>query len=142
MTIYEYLDSILKERRMSRRKLALAAGIPPSTLQSAFERKGKMSLDMLASIANVLQLSLPEEKKLYQTFGYEVDFVEESEDDKELFDEVFSDLISEREKKNTEYENYLSEMAEAYSKLNSEGQHVAVERVQELTEIKKYQKGQ
>lgn len=47
-------------------------------------------------------------------------------------------LLNEEDSEKVELNSLLS----AYSKLNAEGQHVAVERVQELSEIKKYQKGQ
>lgn len=58
MTITERIDSILSDKKMSRRKLAISAGIPPSTLQSAMERGTNISSDMLGKIAKVLNVSI------------------------------------------------------------------------------------
>jgi len=55
MTIFERIDQILSERNMSRRQLATLAKIPPSSLQSAMERKRNMTLEMSESIANALE---------------------------------------------------------------------------------------
>ena len=57
MTVCERIDNILKERGMSRRKLAEQAGISPSSLQSALSRNTGLSLDMLMPISDVLGLS-------------------------------------------------------------------------------------
>lgn len=55
MNVYERIDSILKERHMSRRKLAELAGIPPTSLQSAFSREvDDISALMLRKIAAIL----------------------------------------------------------------------------------------
>ena len=53
MTPCERIDNILKSRNMSRRKLAIQAGIAPSSLQSAMERNGTLSLDMLFPISDI-----------------------------------------------------------------------------------------
>lgn len=50
------IDAILKHKKMSRRQLAKAASIPPSSLQSAMERGKNISSDMLRKIANTLQV--------------------------------------------------------------------------------------
>lgn len=60
MNIYDRIDEILKEKRMSRRQLAQLAGIPESSLAAAFARKSKMSMERLAKIAHALHVS-PEE---------------------------------------------------------------------------------
>lgn len=57
MTVCERINTILKERGMSRRKLAERAGIPPSSLQSALSRNTGLSLDMLLPISDVLGVS-------------------------------------------------------------------------------------
>ena len=56
--IYEKIDKILKERHMSRRKLAIEAGISPSTFQAAFSRKSQMPFETLQKILNVLEISM------------------------------------------------------------------------------------
>ena len=58
MTVCERIDNILKERGMSRRKLAERAGIPPSSLQSALSRNSGLSLDMLHPISKVLEVPI------------------------------------------------------------------------------------
>lgn len=60
MHITEKLDELLKARNMSRRQAAIKAGIPPSSFQSAMQRNGSMSVDMLQKIADVLDVSLSE----------------------------------------------------------------------------------
>lgn len=54
MTVTERIDSIIQGRGLSRRQLALAAGIPPSSLQSAMARGKNMTLEMLQAIADAL----------------------------------------------------------------------------------------
>lgn len=54
MTITERIDDFLKSKKMSRRQAALQAGIPPSSFQSAMQRNGDMSIEMLKRIADVL----------------------------------------------------------------------------------------
>lgn len=56
MTIAERIDNILKEKKLSRRQLAIMAGIPTSTFQSAMQRNGQMSTDMLRKIASALDM--------------------------------------------------------------------------------------
>jgi len=58
MTICERIDSILKEKGMSRRKLAIKAGISPSSFQTAMQRNTSLSLDMILPIADVLGVSV------------------------------------------------------------------------------------
>lgn len=53
-TITEKIDAILQQRGMSRRQLAIAANISPSTLQSAMARGKNMTIEMLQAIAAVL----------------------------------------------------------------------------------------
>ena len=56
MDIYENIDKELSKQGKSRRKLAIAAGIPPSTFQSMMERKRGLSVENLRKIAEVLNL--------------------------------------------------------------------------------------
>lgn len=57
MTVTERIDNLLKSRKMSRRQLAIAAGIPPSSLQSAMSRGRNMTIEMLLAISGVLDIS-------------------------------------------------------------------------------------
>lgn len=55
MDMYDRIDELLKEKNISRRKLAIMAGVPPTTLQSAFSRKTvNLSHDTIKKIADAL----------------------------------------------------------------------------------------
>lgn len=54
MDISERVDLLLTEKKMSRRKLAIMAGIPPSSLQSAMQRNGSMTVAMVEKLAEKL----------------------------------------------------------------------------------------
>ena len=60
MTMTEKIDSIIQSKKMSRRQLAIKAGIPPSSLQSAMERGKNLSLEMLEKIASALNVDMIE----------------------------------------------------------------------------------
>lgn len=51
---FDRLDAILKEKRISRRKLALAVGIKEGTMSTAFMRRSGLSPDMVKRIAEYL----------------------------------------------------------------------------------------
>lgn len=82
MKTAEIIDKILKERHMSRRQLAIKAGIPPSSLQSAMERNKNISFEMLHKIANTLQVDFislvydeeAEEKEWTEFVQKQIDF--------------------------------------------------------------------
>ena len=59
MSLYKRIDAILQDRGMSRRQLAIAAGIPPSTLQSALTREKSMTTEMIQQIAAALEVTVP-----------------------------------------------------------------------------------
>ena len=58
LTSVQKIDKILKDKGISRRQLAISMGIPPSTLQSAFERNKEIRLSVLTSIADALGVSI------------------------------------------------------------------------------------
>ena len=59
MDVDSRIDAILKEKKMSRRQLAIAAGIPESTLAASFSRRSeKFSPKYLLRIAQVLGVSI------------------------------------------------------------------------------------
>lgn len=58
MSVYEKIDKALQNQKMSRRQLALKAGIPPSTLQSVMERQRNITYEMLRKIADALYLRI------------------------------------------------------------------------------------
>lgn len=58
MTVCERIDEELKKRGLSRRQLAIKAGIAPSSFQSAMQRNKDISLDMLFKISDVLEIPI------------------------------------------------------------------------------------
>lgn len=126
MSETERIDALLKERGMSRRRLAKKANIPPSTLQSAMERGKNISVEMLSQIADALDVSL-----FFLTYGRNA-----SKDD---VNEYLKDVKASAEGESAR-KRVLGKIEIALDVLNDEGQRVAIERVEELTEIPKYQK--
>lgn len=111
MTTVQTIDYILQSRGMSRRQLAIAAKIPPSSLQSAMTRGKSMTIEMLYAIADALEVD---------PFTL-MDFDAASD---RLFARINGDLHK--------------RLLLAFDILNDLGQQKAIERVEELTEIAKY----
>ena len=119
MEIYDNIDRELEKRRMSRRKLALSIGVPPSTFQSMMERKRGMTIELLKKISAALN----------------VDFYSLADFDM-ASDALFEEINANR--KATKEEQLLQH----FRALNDDGQSVAVDRVEELAQIPKYQRAQ
>lgn len=117
MEIYDNIDRELEKRRMSRRKLALSIGVPPSTFQSMMERKRGMTIELLKKISAALNVD----------FYSLADFDMASD---ALFEEINANRKATKEEK----------LLQHFRTLNDNGQTVAVERVQELTQIPAYQR--
>lgn len=138
MDIYENIDRELAKQGKSRRKLAIEAGIPPSTFQSMMERRRGLSVENLRKIADVLNL------KWYDLLeGFEKKDIEEK-----VLDEMKWELgtITVRDGKIQEipYEELLTEAQKRGEKprwdddyaifadfleLNDEGRFVALQSV-------------
>ena len=114
MEIYDNIDRELEKRRMSRRKLALSIGVPPSTFQSMMERKRGMTIELLKKISAALN----------------VDFYSLADFDM-ASDALFEEINANR-RSTSELQHFRT--------LNDNGQTVAVERVQELAQIPAYQR--
>ena len=114
METYENIDRELEKRGMSRRKLAISIGVPPSTFQSMMERKRGMTLELLKKIADALGMSI------YSLADFD----------------LASEAVTEEINANRREGKLLSH----FRNLNDNGQSVAVERVQELTQIPAYQR--
>ena len=128
LDISDRIDKLLKERGISRRKLAILAEVPPSSFQSAMERGGNMTTEMLQKIAHALGVSA----------GYLMGWEELDSNTwgKEASDEAYIKLAENIEK----FHGAKAKMNTAFDRLNEAGQQKAVERVEELAEIPKYQK--
>lgn len=114
METYENIDRELEKRGMSRRKLAISIGVPPSTFQSMMERKRGITLELLKKIADALGMSI------YSLADF--------------------DLASEAVTEEINTNRRESQLIYHFRTLNDNGQTVAVERVQELTQIPAYQR--
>jgi transcriptional regulator with XRE-family HTH domain len=111
---YENIDRELEKRGMSRRKLAISIGVPPSTFQSMMERKRGITLELLKKIADALGMSI------YSLADF--------------------DLASEAVTEEINANRRESQLLSHFRTLNDNGQSVAVERVQELAQIPAYQR--
>lgn len=142
MTSVEKIDSIIKDRHISRRKLAIMAKIPPSTLQSAMTRGEIHNVVFLSKIASALGISAedlygdevlahPSLNKFAESFADKLDpdtmrvdengvvgFVKKQEDPKRAEDTLIGH----------------------FQKLNPKGQLVALDRMEELAEHPRYRK--
>jgi transcriptional regulator with XRE-family HTH domain len=58
MNLYDRIDNIIKERNTSRRQLAIKAGIPIGTLQSALTRKRNITVEQVQRIATALDMDI------------------------------------------------------------------------------------
>lgn len=114
METYENIDRELEKRGMSRRKLAISIGVPPSTFQSMMERKRGITLELLKKIADALGMSI------YSLADF--------------------DLASEAVTEEINANRRESQLLSHFRTLNDNGQSVAVERVQELAQIPAYQR--
>ena len=125
MTLTERIDLLIQERGLSRRRLAINAGIPPSSLQSAMERGRNITFDMLDRIANALDVPVQ------ALMGYEV--LGKTPNGINLYGLRGEYVAFE--------DDYSKEsLLQAFSLLNEQGRIKAVERTKELTEIPRYQR--
>lgn len=109
MTTAQIIDSILQQRGMSRRELAIAANIPPSTFQSAMARGKNITVEMVCAVAAVLGISP------YCLMDFD-------DSSRELSYHI----------------NNAQQIIEMLSQLNSAGQAKVIERIEELLELPKY----
>lgn len=57
MTIFDRIDIWLTANKVSRRQLAIAAGLPPTSLQSVLTRRKTLSHDMLDALSSAMGVS-------------------------------------------------------------------------------------
>lgn len=129
MNVYDKIDKLLEQKNLSRRRLAILADIPPTTLQSAFSRKTvNLSLDTIKKIADVLEVTP------YDLMGAEYwDAIIGNESIAKLSKSV--DLIESVE---NEYGEGSGELLDLFSKLNAKGKEKALDSLSDLTMIKSY----
>lgn len=137
MSVADRVDSILQERGLSRRQLAIKAGIPPSSLQSAMERGHNITLDMLQKIASALGVSVA--VLLDVKPARAVDPNKTPEDKEKRLGMREGALSNAPRAEDVEAQN-KADMLEAMDKLNIPGQQEAVKRVQEMADIERYKR--
>ena len=125
---FDRLDAILKERKISRRKLALAVGIKEGTMSTAFMRRSGLSPDQVRRIADYLGVNY------YYLEGWDLEYA--------VIDNGFEQAVFVKDgiRKSVGSENRKAYLEKAFDKLNDIGQTEAVKRIEELTEIPRYRK--
>lgn len=148
---FDRLDSILKERKISRRALAIAVGIPEYTIATAFRRKSGLRVDETMRIADYLGVDF------FYLEGYDVVEVEGQlfytkadrkflfphlpDNTSRIFRQVYADLMNEYPAEFKKAEERLNNLVSAFNSLNSTGQAEAVKRTEELAQIPGYRRG-
>lgn len=154
MNVYDRIDHELQKRRMSRRQLAIEAGIPTSTFQSVMERRRNISVEMLTSVSNALKVPFSEFVDELEDFYWDGErFVGPAKmrrlrELQKLADEVSQNYDPDKaamlramlEEMSSDERN--GDLLFAFDQLNDRGQAVAIERVEELAKIPEYKKEQ
>lgn len=130
MDFYENLDRILAEKHMSRRQMALQAGISESTISAAFRRRtAKFSAENIIKIASTLNVPID------QLIGKEAAA--------DVFWQSFKDKKAEEVELPDEHSNSASIPAEerirsSLMKLNREGQERVADYAEALEEAPRF----
>ena len=122
MTLGERIKEARKEKGITQKELALLINKGFSTVQKYEIDVIEPPISVLQKIADALNISI---QKLY---GISEELTDNQKVGKQL--SLMLDLLS----SDPEHE----ELIEAYEMLNKIGKKIAIERVEELTEIKKY----
>lgn len=166
MSITVKIDNILKTRNMSRRQLAIKAGIPPSSFQSAMDRGKNLTIDMLQAISSALDLPINYFFSEDETLQLATDVLERIthiiavlsivRDNENTPDTIKRLIISQLPNDNIEllkrqlfflavqakensFSDLYAEFHVALNCLNRTGKKVALERLKELAMISYYQ---
>lgn len=129
MTAGEKIGNIAKAKKIPLRQIAIKAEIPYNTLYSIVSRKSnRINNNALLKIATALDVS-----------------VFELMDPEKCLDDFKKGVSEPIDIQNPDIQKAFAENRENdllcdFRKLNGEGQQKAIERVQELTEIPRYQK--
>lgn len=123
MTTVERIDAILKDRKISRRQLAISAQIPPSSLQSAMERNKPLSFEMQEKISSALNVSV------YEVLG---------DDERALFVKAEAGTISEYFKQGYKFTDDERTLIRLYYSMKEHGQQRGLETMWELSQVPLY----
>lgn len=142
---YELLDDILRDKGMSRRKLAQLAGISENTLSAAFRRRSKnFPIENVQKIASVLNI---EWWKLmgwteygHMVYGLPVNSPEEIEKISYRIWGKPAQIVHYKDGIQIDDNTHMQLIKEEMEKLNDNGQQEAVRQVSLLTKIPEYQR--
>ena len=154
MTIGKRIQAARKKAGLTQAQLAKECGIATITIQQYERDKREPKLDTVVKIAEILSIQpwalfggelegddmiafelSDEQLELLKTFGMKSDetyFFTPGSPEADAIIEAILGLTSEKKS--------IHKMLMAFQKLNHAGQQIAIERVEELTEIPKYQK--
>lgn len=168
--LYDLIEKFLSSIKMSRRKFAKIAGIPPTTFQHKFEVKSKIRSDMYMAIYNamlgiyleeqdenkqeILDGIIEEFKTAYQRVDYidpyikriieagRKDLENEDENDFHNSDKAWNEYLNHKYSQcyTVSERNCFISIQESLEALNETGKKIAAERVEELTKIPEYRK--
>ena len=135
MTVGERIKEQRRGYGLTQKQLAEKMGVAEITIRQYETGKRIPSLDMLQKIADALKISIRDV----------IPPTVVTKDDTFLTYEAIENSIRERHPELYDYENEpaykaLVRVDDAFTKLNDEGIEEAVKRVEELTEIPKYQR--
>lgn len=141
MTICERIDAELKKRNLSRRQLAVRAGIPPSSLQSAMQRNGNLSIDMVLKIAGALgitysRLVLGDEKEKFLNSLPPEEKEREEEYERELYYGALESIYMSLPKISSG--NFAEVFRQCFPKLNEQGQEKLAGHLKALIKKEEY----
>ena len=168
--LYDLIEKFLSSLKMSRRKFAKMAGIPPTTFQHKFETKSKIRSDLYMTIRDamlrcVLSETDPETQDALSDIIDELDnaytmadyidpyikriLVADKEtrknknpDDIHQLENAWNEYLNHRDSQNytVAERNCILSLQLSLDKLNETGLKIAAERVEELTKIPDYRK--
>lgn len=124
MSIGQRIRDARKKAGLTQEQLAIACNVATITIRQYETNKREPRYEQLKSIARVLKVDW-------------ADLVD-GDDAAEMVKRHMLDMLN--GKKEPAHEQLSQALLAAFSQLNDEGQGKAVERVEELTEIPKYQK--
>lgn len=130
VTTCERIDSLLKSHNISRRKLAIEAGISPSSFQSAMERNSGLSFDMLFRIS--VSWNIP----LGSLIGEDM---MNDKDTRLLLSAAGIDMLRKYKELGYDFSDLEAVLVGLFNRLNDDGKNKALDTVADLAEIPKYQ---
>lgn len=141
--IYARIDKILSDKQISRRKLAQKIGMPPSTLQSAFEKGSNLSFERLTQIADALEIDVNWLLNGFTLEDHDSEFIRRLRHEPAEPDLEYSHMVAQEQENERNWyihqQELLDSINKSFSRLNDAGQEEATKRVKELTLLPQYQ---